>query len=69
MIGEKVITQHDITVNTDKKDVIHVGSHYIDSHHVARYAYDKDHIINEGRIWEEFVLIFLPGYYSQKTRM
>lgn len=60
MIGEKVITQHDITVDTDKKDVIHVGSHYIDSHHVARYAYDQDHIINEGRIWQKGVCFDIP---------
>jgi len=60
MIGEKVMTQHDITDDTDKKDVIHVGSHYIDSHHVARYAYDKDHIINEGRIWEKGVCFDIP---------
>ncbi len=53
MKSDFIMTQEDITVNRDKKDVIHIGSHFIDSHHVARYAVDKDHFINEGRIWEE----------------
>jgi len=60
MIGEHVVTQHDITTQTDKKDVIHIGSHFIDSHHVTRYAYDKDHIINEGRIWQKGVCFDIP---------
>ena len=33
--------------------MIHIGSHYIDSHHVTRYAVDKDHFINGGRMWQE----------------
>jgi hypothetical protein len=53
MKGDFIMTQQDITTNRDKKDVIHIGSHFIDSHHVARYAVDKDHFINEGRIWEK----------------
>lgn len=53
MKGGHVMTQHDITTNLDKDDVVHIGSHYIDSHHITRYAVDKDHFINEGRIWEK----------------
>jgi hypothetical protein len=53
MKSDCVLTQQDITENRDKQDVIHIGSHFIDSHHVARYAVDKDHFINEGRIWEK----------------
>lgn len=53
MIGPVVITQHDIIDKRDKPDVIHIGSHYIDCHHIARYAYDKHSFINEGRIWQE----------------
>lgn len=53
MKGAYIMTQQDITKNRDKKDVVHIGSHFIDSHHVARYAVDKDHFINEGRIWEK----------------
>jgi hypothetical protein len=60
MIGPMVMTQSDITENRDKDDVIHIGSHFIDSHHVARYAYDKDHFINEGRIWQEGVTFDIP---------
>lgn len=53
MKSDCILTQQDITTNRDKPDVIHIGSHFIDSHHVARYAVDKDHFINEGRIWEQ----------------
>lgn len=53
MKSDHIMTQRDITTDRDKKDVIHIGSHFIDSHHVARYAVDKDHFINEGRIWEK----------------
>ncbi|MGY8771612.1 MAG: FAD-dependent oxidoreductase [Pirellulales bacterium] len=53
MKGPYILTQADTTENRKKKDVIHIGSHYIDSHHVTRYAVDKDHFINEGRMWQE----------------
>ena len=53
MIGPYVLTQHDVTTKRDKEDVIHIGSHFIDSHHVARYAVDQNHFINEGRMWQE----------------
>lgn len=53
MKSEYVMSQKDITKDLNKADVIHIGSHFIDSHHVARYAVDKDHFINEGRIWEK----------------
>ena len=53
MKSDYVMSQKDITEDLDKKDVIHIGSHFIDSHHVARYAVDNDHFINDGRIWEK----------------
>lgn len=53
MKSDCILTQKDITEARDKADVIHIGSHYIDSHHITRYAVDKDHFINEGRIWEK----------------
>ena len=53
MKGAYVLTQHDVTETSDKDDVIHIGSHFIDSHHVTRYAVDKDHFINEGRMWQK----------------
>jgi len=53
MKGPYILTQADTTENRRKKDVIHIGSHYIDSHHVTRYAVDKDHFINGGRMWQE----------------
>ena len=60
MVGPTVVTQSDITETRDKDDVIHIGSHYIDSHHIARYAYDKDHFINEGRIWQKGMNFDIP---------
>ncbi|MFK7852017.1 MAG: FAD-dependent oxidoreductase [Akkermansiaceae bacterium] len=60
MIGPMVVTQHDITENRDKKDVIHIGSHYIDSHHITRYASDKNSFINEGRIWQKGMNFDIP---------
>jgi hypothetical protein len=47
-----ILTQADVVEKRKKADVIHIGSHYIDSHHVTRYAVDKNHFINEGRMWQ-----------------
>ena len=52
MQGEVILTQTDVIEDVDKEDVIHVGSHFIDCHHAARYVSDSGHIINEGRIWK-----------------
>ena len=52
MQGEIILTETDVIVDVDKEDVIHVGSHFIDCHHAARYVSDSGHIINEGRIWK-----------------
>ena len=52
MQGEVILTQADVIKDVDKEDVIHVGSHFIDCHHAARYVSDSGHIINEGRIWK-----------------
>ena len=52
MQGPYILTQADVVEKRKKADVIHIGSHYIDSHHVTRYAVDKDHFINEGRMWQ-----------------
>jgi hypothetical protein len=53
MKGAFILTQADAEKNTSKEDVIHIASHYLDSHHIARYAVDKNHYINEGRIWQK----------------
>ena len=50
--GEIILTQADVIKDVAKEDVIHVGSHFIDCHHAARYVSDSGHIINEGRIWK-----------------
>jgi len=60
MNGEYIVTQHDVTGNHQKKDVIHIGSHYIDSHQVTRYAVDSTSFINEGRMWQEGMRFDIP---------
>ena len=68
MQGEYILTQADVTTTTEKNDVIHIGSHYIDAHHVTRYAVDQDHYINEGRIWQEGVPFDIPyGVITPKS--
>jgi hypothetical protein len=52
MQGEVILTEADVIHKRDKEDVIHVGSHFIDCHHAARYVSNSGHIINEGRIWK-----------------
>ena len=60
MKGPYILTLSDVTEKRKKEDVIHIGSHYIDSHHVTRYAVDRDHFINEGRMWQEGVTFDIP---------
>jgi hypothetical protein len=60
MKGEYILTQLDVTDHRKKEDAIHIGSHFIDSHHVARYAVDQNHFINEGRIWQEGLRFDIP---------
>lgn len=52
MRGRYIMTQADITVARNKNDVIHLGSHFIDSHHPTRYAVNDNSFINEGRLWQ-----------------
>ena len=60
MIGSYILTESDITKKHNKRDIIHIGSHFVDSHHVARYALDKDHFINEGRMWQQGLTFAIP---------
>ncbi len=48
MIGEYVITQHDVAEKRTKEDSVGMGSYNMDSHHVQRVV-DKDgNVLNEG---------------------
>ena len=60
MQGEFILTEADVTEDRYKKDVIHIGSHFIDCHHAARYAVDSGHAINEGRIWKQGARFDIP---------
>ncbi len=60
MKGEVILTETDVTTDTEKVDVIHVGSHFIDCHHAARYATESGEIINEGRIWKKGARFDIP---------
>lgn len=53
MIGAAVMTEHDVISERVKEDVIAIGSHWIDCHHVQRVAVDREHFRNEGRMWRE----------------
>lgn len=60
MQGEIILTEADVIDDRDKEDVIHIGSHFIDCHHAARYAVDSGHFINEGRIWKQGARFDIP---------
>ena len=60
MQGAVILTESDIIRDRDKQDVIHIGSHFIDCHHAARYAVDSGHFINEGRIWKQGTRFDIP---------
>jgi hypothetical protein len=51
MQGAYIMTQRDINEQREKADIIHVGSHWLDCHHVQRVVVDAHHFRNEGRIW------------------
>ena len=60
MRGSYLMTQHDITIDRNKDDVIHLGSHFIDSHQPTRYATQDGGFINEGRLWQKGAVYALP---------
>ena len=60
MVGRHVMTQHDITTDREKDDVIHLGSHFIDSHQATRYAREDGGFINEGRLWQRGEIYQFP---------
>ncbi|MBI1371799.1 MAG: FAD-dependent oxidoreductase [Phycisphaera sp.] len=60
MRGAYVMTQKDVTEDRTKPDVIHLCSHWIDSHQVTRYASGKDGFVNEGRLWQKGKIYQFP---------
>jgi len=50
--GRYVLTQKDIIDQRTKYDVIHLCSHWIDSHQAARHAVNRSSFVNEGRLWQ-----------------
>ena len=48
MIGEYVMTQKDIEVNTSKEHAVGMGSYMLDSHHIQRLLTKDGELINEG---------------------
>lgn len=60
MIGEYVVSQKDIRSERSKDDAICMGSHFIDDHHIERFAVGKDKFINEGRIWVPGKIFQIP---------
>ncbi|MFN3165538.1 MAG: FAD-dependent oxidoreductase [Phycisphaeraceae bacterium] len=60
MRGAYLMTQHDVTTERTKPDAIHLGSHFIDSHHATRYAVDGRRFVNEGRLWQRGAVYQFP---------
>ncbi|MHC4249940.1 MAG: FAD-dependent oxidoreductase [Planctomycetota bacterium] len=60
MRGEYVITQADIINRRTKEDVVHLCSHWIDSHQPTRYAVDAHSFVNEGRLWQRGKIYQFP---------
>ncbi len=68
MVGQHVMTQHDVLHQREKPDNILWNSHWIDSHHVRRVALDDKHFRNEGRIWKELVQPYAVPYRALLPR-
>ncbi len=51
LVGDYVMTQHDVLETREKPDAVALGSHWIDSHHVQRIALSDSTFTNEGRVW------------------
>lgn len=62
MVGDYVLTQHDVLENRGKEDAVALGSHWIDSHHVQRVAISDTSFTNEGRIWHKVTKPFELPY-------
>ena len=60
MIGEYVMTQHDLQTNIRKMDRVCQGGHKIDAHHIQRLAVSETAFRNEGRIWEVVDIYDIP---------
>jgi hypothetical protein len=60
MRAAMIMTQHDVTLNTEKNDSIAVGSHFIDCHDVQRLAVSETGFISEGRIWRPGCAFQIP---------
>lgn len=50
MLGEYVMTQHDIQENREKPDSIGMGSYNSDSHHIQRLVTPEGGVLNEGDV-------------------
>lgn len=62
ILGEEVHTQHDVFRDRQKEEVVLLGSHWVDAHHVQRIALSESTFTNEGRIWEIVLLPFEISY-------
>jgi hypothetical protein len=50
LVGEYVMTEHDVLARCEAPKSIGMGSYHLDSHHVQRYVTPEGHVQNEGDI-------------------
>ena len=50
MVGEYVMTEHDVLARREPPQSVGMGSYHLDSHHVQRYVTPEGHVQNEGDI-------------------
>lgn len=62
MLGEYVVTQHDILENRTKPDSIGLGSYPMDSHNVQRVPTSDGAVENEGDMFVLTKLLEIPPY-------
>jgi hypothetical protein len=50
MVGEKVMTEHDLTTDTKQPDAVALGSYFMDSHRVQRVLLPDGDVATEGGV-------------------
>lgn len=68
MVGEYVMTEHDVLGHREPPQPVGMGSYHLDSHHVQRYVTPEGHVQNEGDIGIKAPRPYRVGYGSLTPR-